>query len=566
MRLKWLHISDIHFSYAGYDTFLARDDFLKGIRQISEHESFTDLFITGDILYRNMASSDETIRFLDDIVASMGITKTHVWIVPGNHDHCRDICNDACVKIYGASDPNLEVDKLNESDISGILGAFGYFEKFCDSFYGSKSVYAERKLHWCANLQDKSSVIGLNTAWLENDSRSDAYIKTGLKQLKSVFTDVNHDSDVVNIAIGHHPIDKLYKYDQDRILELFRRNNVKVYLCGHEHDAGAKYYEDADVLQIDAAGMLVDDFSYGGYCVGTIDTSSRTQRVEFFRWSYSNEHWNPERGKIGVSIDGICYFERIKKRKEPENIVIDAKLIDGPILDRDIYEALKDESAEIVRFTSRNVAGVIDDKQWNDLRGQLRQVKAIVNERRGDKQLSIFPLAPIPLLVEMGYLFQRNSSMLIWQYDRMRSKWVQNDRGSEEYKLEWQETLTKKSGELIASVSTSVDIFSHQIDSIVSADENDSIQFYSSMRQLGYPLDANKVRLFAQGISTRLTSIIGKYSALHLFLAVPAGLAVEIGRWIQSNIYPEVHLYHYKAGYQYAYTINGVETNHQEPK
>ncbi len=556
MRIKWLHISDIHFSYAGFDTSLARNDLVDCLRKISETELFTDLFVTGDVLYQYNQSSQDTIAFLNEIVAAIGISKDHVWIIPGNHDHYRHACNEIYSSIYETDDPNLAVDKLTDDKIDSLLESFKYYKEFCDLFYGNASVYEERKLHWHAPTQDKCSIIGLNTAWLEKDSSDDPYIRIGLKQLMEALKHIQHDNDAVNIAIGHHPIDKLFKRDQEHILELFHRNNIQLYLCGHEHGAGAKYYEDADVLQIDAAGLLVDGFSYGGYCIGTIDTSTGTQKVEFFRWNLSDEHWNPERSRIGVSIDGICYFEHIKQKKKISNIVIDAKLLDGPIPDQDIFDAIKDKEADIIRFSTSNIAGKIEEKHWKSLRSQLRMIKKAADEKRGDKRLCIFPIAPIPLLVEMGFMYQRNTAVLIWQYDRRRNKWMQNDRYDADYKLRIQESLVKKSGKLIVSVSTSVTIFNDQINALISTVDNDLIQFYTNERQVGYPLDARIVKQFAQEICIKIMSVVGQYIEVHLFLAVPAGLAIEIGRWIQKNIFPRICLYHYQAGYHYAYTIN----------
>jgi hypothetical protein len=52
MRIKWLHLSDIHFNYKNYESHSLREDFLKRIQSLDQTEPFTHLFITGDILLR----------------------------------------------------------------------------------------------------------------------------------------------------------------------------------------------------------------------------------------------------------------------------------------------------------------------------------------------------------------------------------------------------------------------------------------------------------------------------------------------------------------------------------
>ena len=560
MRIKWLHVSDIHFSYPGFDSCLARDDFISFLHEIGETESFTDLFVTGDVLYKHTASSEITISFLNEVVTAMGISKEHVWIVPGNHDHCFDTCKDLLAEIYTQKDPSLAVDQLSDDEITKLIDSFEYYKDFCNTFYGNDKIFKERRMHWRLQLQDNSSIIGLNTAWLEHGSNKDPYIRIGLKQLLPNLSDKQHDADMLNIAIGHHPIDSLYKEDQERVLELFRRNSVRLYLCGHEHGAGAKYYQDSDVLQIDAAGLMIDGYSYGGFCIGTIDSSSGSQKVEFYKWNLADDHWCPERERIGVSIDGICYFERIKQNKTISNIAFDVKLLDNPIPDQEIYDLLKDSSTEIFRLSMKNATGIIGKDCWQNLREQLLQTIQAINERVKGKRLNIFPMAPIPLLVEMGYICQRNSAISVWQYDRLRNKWVQNDRNTDDCGLVINENMVKKSGQLIVSVATSVNITNGQIDQLISTVDNDTIKFHSDIQNVGYPLDAKIVKRFAQEICFKMTGVVGQYSDVHLFLSVPAGLAVEIGRWIQKSIFPNVHLYDYKAGYHYAYTIN--EVNH----
>ena len=106
MRIKWLHLSDIHFNYKNYDSELLRKDFIERIAELSKGESFTHLFLSGDILYRNGTPDSKTISFLEQLIASMSLSKECVVIVPGNHDHDREVSKTLVSSLMLAPSPS----------------------------------------------------------------------------------------------------------------------------------------------------------------------------------------------------------------------------------------------------------------------------------------------------------------------------------------------------------------------------------------------------------------------------------------------------------------------------
>ena len=87
MRIKWLHLSDIHFNYQNYASHSLREDFIKRIEALSQGEPFTHLFLTGDILFRYAVANSETIDFISKLIQTLNIPLENVILVPGNHDH-----------------------------------------------------------------------------------------------------------------------------------------------------------------------------------------------------------------------------------------------------------------------------------------------------------------------------------------------------------------------------------------------------------------------------------------------------------------------------------------------
>ena len=85
MRIKWLHLSDIHFNYKNYDSDLLRKDFIERIAELSKGESFTHLFLSGDILYRNGTPDSKTISLYYRVVVFSDPLQGHVL-------HCKGCC------------------------------------------------------------------------------------------------------------------------------------------------------------------------------------------------------------------------------------------------------------------------------------------------------------------------------------------------------------------------------------------------------------------------------------------------------------------------------------------
>ena len=124
MRIKWLHLSDIHFNYKNYESNSLREDFLKRIQSLDQSEPFTHLFITGDVLYGNAKADEETIMFVKKLMNIMGLTKQSVFIIPGNHDHDRTITQEVLKTLFDgklAEEHSSAIDDMKEENVSDLL-------------------------------------------------------------------------------------------------------------------------------------------------------------------------------------------------------------------------------------------------------------------------------------------------------------------------------------------------------------------------------------------------------------------------------------------------------------
>lgn len=89
MRIKWLHISDIHLNKTGTETRRMRMQLISYLK--SAKVLYDYLFVTGDLRYApNGVFDPETCTFLSDVMNAAHVRIENVFIIPGNHDIDRE--------------------------------------------------------------------------------------------------------------------------------------------------------------------------------------------------------------------------------------------------------------------------------------------------------------------------------------------------------------------------------------------------------------------------------------------------------------------------------------------
>ena len=222
-----------------------------------------------------------------------------MFLVPGNHDHDRDIAKNLLEEAYKAQDDETDrlIDNLSCSTREELLRAFERFntvyEKvFCVPYY--------TKLDKPHIIESSSgiSIIKLNTAWLDVDSKEGGVLHFGHTEL---LDELEKSKDNIKsnlcIALGHHPIESFSDAEQKRLLDLFSRFNIHLYLCGHKHIPSITHIHDSDVIQLVCPGGFIDGYSHGGYIYGVLDTDTDFYKAECYSWK--NGSW-----RIESSLDG----------------------------------------------------------------------------------------------------------------------------------------------------------------------------------------------------------------------------------------------------------------------
>lgn len=557
MRIKWLHLSDIHFNYKNFDSHSLREDFISQISQLSQTESFTHLFLTGDILFRNQQADSEAIAFIRTLIDTMNLPLENVIVVPGNHDHDRRVAIEQLSTL--SSQDDTTIDNLDKTHFESMLAAFDKFDDvYADLF--SSNYYPNYDNPHTICISSPITVIKLNTAWLDTNSSSEPDLRIGSRQLQLLLSSADEElQKSVNIAVGHHPLAEFAVCEKTRVLDLFKKHNIGIYFCGHTHRPNIKIHREHDVIEIVSSGGYIDDegYSTGGYVMGIIDTDTNVYKAEVYIWD--NGRWHIDSTLSETDTHGIFYFNTSHFPNSSDIVAIDCKTIGSHISRNQL-----DRSLGINNYDLHTYCGPHCDPNGFSMDTIQDLSDTILDLIEKGKTVHLYPLAPIPMLLSLGFCLQKNAPLIIHQYDRNSEKWVHNE--SEDHISTSYKTSFTNSNILVVVVSTAFKIESNLISAAMNGRCYDLIEFTTSQVKAGYPLYIGDIHNVVEAIISELNPLSSKYSEIHLFAAVPAGLAVELGRNLLSSVYHNVYTYQLSQGHYVQDLIINKVTSDRLPK
>lgn len=570
MRIKWLHLSDIHFNYKNFDSEILREEFVNRIKELSEREIFTHLILSGDLLFRNKHDVDrntKTSEFINKLIEAMGITTERVIIVPGNHDHNRSCAIEIMENLSANKQEGISLGEATESlaevEIENLLRAFDSFNCIYKSVFGVDYYTSYGNPHIIEN-SGEAVFLKLNTAWLEQKSGSPNSIYFGRMQMLELLQEHKCGSIRNIIAVGHHPLEEFAEEEKERILDLFSRYDIHLYLCGHQHVASVKYFENKDVLQIVCPGGYVDGHSVGGYVSGLVDTDCDIYKAEVY--IFQENSWRICSELPEADDHGVYYFNTKSFRNSPGIAVVDLNLYGGSTSKQEIENALGTDNYEMVQLpTAELQKGDLDwEKEQQLVENTVKEIRSRIIK---DKTIHIFPLASIPTLMYLGFLLQNNFRVIVHQRDRQGNRWLYNEKYEDVQYLSAEDI--KNRNELVVVVSTSAPIDMVSVCEVLprSIDAYDTFELNVKGPEIGHPLYTSGVKKIISVLFERLNQIATVYESIHFFGAVPAGMAVEIGRNMLKSLYANVFTYNFSKGkYHQAIIINGIDDGGRQPK
>lgn len=254
----------------------------------------------------------------------------------------------------------------------------------------------------------------------------------------------------------------------------------------------------------------------------------------------------------------IASWTESKKKK---SIALIHKRLGGPLADIEY-----DGEAPYILLDAVEDQDVFDDftkEGWEKGKERNEQLYQKFLQKIKEKDANIgeiFPLSPIPLLIHLGSLLTDTVPYSIYQFNRETGLWVSDNPGTNKDIILTCSKDVKDSAELAVLVSISGKVKNKTVEEVLDK-EFDVISFEIDEPGLKRVLYKEDVVNIQAKIKDDIEKLLQQndYKKIHLFYAGPAGLAIEIGRGVNPNIWSEVCLYQYNnrmsPKYQYALSI-----------
>lgn len=561
MKYRWVHLSDIHFAYKNYQTNRLRERLFEKAREIIRQDKVNFLFITGDITDKDKEYDDELYKFISEIQGIMELDKSHVFLVPGNHDVSRS--DDRIKKleqIKNAGDNGLElVHDMDQGTVEMLLSSQ---EKYFDMYKQIKNEeYPVKTIHFVKEV-DGAKIIHINTSWLCGMDGEERHLFLGSDKLYNCLRDANLRQEDLNIAIGHHSYECFHRREQEQLKAFFKEYNIDFYLSGHVHEALINYNGHIETHFCVCRQMRSDSYDAGGLAMGSIDTESGNNKIEFHTWNKKGYWtWDTDVGyeaPYGVYNFNTTKFPAAKYNEKP--VVVIHKTMNTAVNQQKLLNDMGFENVPVYYYQYSDIE-IDTEEGWEEHKTNTENFTKGVIRSLQDNVVHIFPLSQIPLLIEMGYILQNdNNNIKIYQFDD-NEKWILDSDSAEEISLAIDYTennpTTKK---LIVVLEISRRIKNEDIDVYISTEENSVLRFTIDDPKRYKVIYESQVKDVKRKFRSETEKYIYDYDEIHLFAAMPAGLSVEVGRCILKSMWPEVHLYNYRRkndpSYQFAFSIN----------
>ncbi|MBC8507205.1 MAG: SAVED domain-containing protein [Chloroflexi bacterium] len=231
-------------------------------------------------------------------------------------------------------------------------------------------------------------------------------------------------------------------------------------------------------------------------------------------------HYGANIGRLNSFITWEKSYEAMLPNKYPANdAAIELSLLNSPFQDNDEnYWKLEQENLQ-------------------------RQFSAKIHSRMGMdiNHLSVFAIAPQPLLIELGRLLSDTSGIDVYQHQKEpEDNWAWQDTG-EDITFEIIPPVRKLCSEIALNLSLSADIDNDRILSVLGGDTciwtmtiaNPNNDFIKTRNQLG------AFRKSFRALLNQIQLYHGQNTILKVFPSVPVSVAIEIGRvWMPKADLP----------------------------
>jgi len=249
-NITWLHISDLHLSNhdlrpsQAFDSDIVLQKLLEDIEAYAQSKSLQPNFIivSGDIAFSSKPEEYNLARgFFDRLLEITHLSKDRLFIVPGNHDVDRKLITPGASLIANGINSRESINEIlaNDADRALILQRFANYKQFIEEYMGNEILsFDNNKYYYVKPVNNVSgyniSILGLNSALLAGSDNDQSHLIVGDMQVRKAISEAGDAN--IRLAVMHHPIDWLQKFDQSNIKSLLHKN-CEFVLQGHLHES-----------------------------------------------------------------------------------------------------------------------------------------------------------------------------------------------------------------------------------------------------------------------------------------------------------------------------------------
>jgi len=253
--IKVIHISDFHLESENLS--IEKNNIINALALDlkSQVDNNTILCITGDIIDKGAAGFKdkeeayiifETV-FIDKIIEENPNLKGKIFIVPGNHDIDRnriDAVTEAGLKASLCDEKTLNSFIISNRSESNHLGSINGYLSWEHDFYSKHNQGELTNFDNSFTIKIADYNVGitcLNSSWLCKDDDDMGNLLIGKNQLENSLKNIEKTN--IKIALAHHPIEFIQKFDKDSVKSLLYKH-YDIFLTGHVHELDANYSKD----------------------------------------------------------------------------------------------------------------------------------------------------------------------------------------------------------------------------------------------------------------------------------------------------------------------------------
>lgn len=300
--MKWLHISDIHFNYKGFDSTNLKSKLLNKLKQLNLQLDF--ILISGDCQYQyntNQTTQRKLITFIKQVGKTCNCPPNRIYICPGNHDVNRhdEIRNDLI--------DDIRAGKKDFSEHFNTLCDLGS-EKFQAIYKGvTKKEYVAYTVY--EPKGEFFRIVSANTCLLSKDKDDTGRLQICNEHLLQL-NDKLVDDNKLNILIMHHSIDSLKDDDSRRFTHWIDDNHIDVIFSGHTHRAAVEVLDDTyrEIKQITAGAIIVDGYALPSFYLCEFNADTARMNLQLYSYTTNQDDWVKDNSSLRRFKDGLHSF------------------------------------------------------------------------------------------------------------------------------------------------------------------------------------------------------------------------------------------------------------------